>query len=50
MLTKKGWALAPATFGAAHALFFDLFHAWKVAFFQIPTQAISDAIALRIAM
>jgi hypothetical protein len=40
-------ALAPATLRASCGLVFDLFCASQAAFFQIPTQALSNAIALR---
>jgi hypothetical protein len=43
---KKSRALAPATFRDACGLFFDPFSALQADFFQIPTQARSNAIAL----
>src|ERR1035437_8280517 len=45
-LKKRSRALDPATFRDACDLFFDLFSALQAAFFQIPTQALSNAIAL----
>jgi hypothetical protein len=43
---KRSWALAPAIFQVACDLFFDPFRASQTAFFQIPTQVLSDAISL----
>jgi hypothetical protein len=45
-LEKTSRALAPATFRAGCSLFLDPFRTSQATFFQIPTQDLSNAIAL----